>query len=378
MSRNAQHDMLTTPSAGVRARQRFVLQLKKKTEHFRGRLVSAMDAKFETDTASNLAPMDQAAGELYAEESYQTVCALKRFGQGMMWSAIDGSIRPELGRLSTAFREATSAQTVRGSLDLSAGAEIAPAGWVDARVHLQPGGYLLDEGPDDVLAGAYYEEGGALYSRGQGVGAREGKADCIIRFLKGWKPDFAPKRILDIGCSAGASSTPYAKAFPDAEVHAIDIGAGLLRYAHARAESLELPVHFHRMNAEDIQFEDASFDLVVSHNAMHEMAASTQQRLFDETYRLLSNNGICVHQDLPLKFGQMSPVKQANLMFDEWFNGELFWSDYTNFDCERALLNAGFSPEFIQCEQFPLLDGTMSWYLAAAEKHEDGTGAADE
>ena len=59
--------------------------------------------------------------------------------------------------------------------------------------------------------------------------------------------------------------------YPNAEVHAIDIGAPLLRYAHARAEALGKKVHFSQQNAEHTHFPDGSFDLIVSHIFPHEI-----------------------------------------------------------------------------------------------------------
>src|SRR3546814_4852852 len=42
-------------------------------------------------------------------------------------------------------------------------------------------------------------------------------------------PDFAPKRLLELGCGIGASLVPLAGYFPGAEAHGIDVGAAQLR-----------------------------------------------------------------------------------------------------------------------------------------------------
>lgn len=366
MARNLQHDLLTSPSAEIRARQRFVLALKRSTEQLRRRYVGATDASFHASADDPETAFKEAVSTLYQDEAYKALCRMKRTGQDMMWQTISDSLQAELPRLRQLYAE-TGHSNTGGTLSLAADSP-APGVWEEARVHLQPGGYMLNDGDDDIMAGALYEEGGTLYSRGQGLGTRESKAECIIRFLKTEKPTFKPTRILDIACSAGASAIPYALEYPEAEVHAIDIGPGLLRYAHAKAQALNAPVHFHQMNAESIDFPDGSFDLVVSHNAMHEMSAKTQQTMFDESFRLLKEGGICIHQDLPVKFSEMSPVRQADVMFDEWYNGELFWSEYAGMDCAAGLEKAGFDQEMVECRKFPLLDGTMHWLLAVGEK----------
>src|SRR3546814_10759893 len=68
------------------------------------------------------------------------------------------------------------------------------------------------------------------------------------------------------------STLPYVDAYPEAEVHAIDLSAPSLRFAHARAESLGKAVHFRQANAEHAPYGDGSFDLVVSHILLHELS----------------------------------------------------------------------------------------------------------
>src|SRR5690606_21591913 len=151
-------------------------------------------------------------------------------------------------------------------------------------IHLQPEGYLRAEaGGRGVVSGAFYESGGRLYSMGRGMGKDASKAGAVIAHLAELRPGWAPKRNLDMRCSAGAASTVYAERVPDSEVHAIDLGADMLRYAHARAESLGTRVHFHQMSAAKTSFEDASFDLVVSHNLLHEISGETRRAVARES-----------------------------------------------------------------------------------------------
>lgn len=368
MARNTQHDLLTTPNSDVRARQRFVLQFKREVERIRRRSRAIYNTRLEP-ALEKIAPPDPdkwVLENLYKDPTYKTICALKLTGQEMMWAAIKAAIDPEKDRISDLYNTVGDTDTL-GSLTLNPALDISPV-WHASRIHLQPDGYHVDKGNDDLTAGAFYEEGGALYSRGQGVGTRESKAECIIRFIRDWKPDFKPLRILDCCCSVGASSTPYAEAFPEAEIHAIDIAPGMLRYAHARAELLGNRVHFHQMDAGATAFEDQSFDLVVSHNAMHEMPSPSQAAMFSESFRLLKPGGLCIHQDVPLRFDEKDSFEKAELLFDKWFNGELYWSDYAENNCEELLDQAGFPAQSRRCGFFAQLDNTMRWYVAAAQK----------
>ena len=95
-------------------------------------------------------------------------------------------------------------------------------------IHGQPGGYSFDLGEGDVLSGALYDTSGSIYGRGQGLRGGRHPSISLINFIKTRFPSLAPKRILEEGCSAGGSTSFWADAFPNAEIHAIDIGAGML------------------------------------------------------------------------------------------------------------------------------------------------------
>lgn len=360
MPRNIPHPLLTDPSPDVRARQRFIMQFKREVERLRRRVRDSESAPVASSDS-------EAIGKLYEDPAYRAICALKLNGQERMWRTVEDAFEGERERISTLYSELANSPDRRGQLKLDPNLDVGDR-WRRSRVHLQPGGYHAERRPNDLMAGALYEEGGALYSRGQSVGEGESKAECAIRFIREWKPGFEPQRILDMACSAGASAIPYAIAFPDAEVHAIDLSAPMLRYAHGKAESVGARVFFHQMDATQAGFEDGSFDLVVSHNALHEMAEETRAAVFKESFRLLRPGGLVVHQDVPLRANQLNPTQKAELLYDHWFNGELYWAGYLESDCEAYLDDAGFSGADRRCELFQQLDNTMSWYFAAAQK----------
>ncbi len=367
MARNTPHEMLTPPSVETAARQRFVLAFKKETERLRRETRSIYEARIKDTIAGDATDKDAIVSALYKDDIYQTFSALKYIGQKRMWGAITRSLNENRERLSADFERFATSPDRLGSLELDSSVRI-PQEFKAVHVHLQPGGYLADNGDKDVLAGAYYEEGGALYSQGQGVGTRESKAECLLRFIRRWKPGFEPSRILDMACSAGASSVPYAEAYPDADMHAIDIAPAMLRYAHARAESIGVKVHFHQDNVEKTKFENESFDLIVSHNAMHEMSSATQQAMITESYRLLKPGGLCLHQDLPLDYSKLDAFGKVQLTYDKWFNGELYWTDYGECDCRAMFENAGFTTAGGHFGPIDQVDESMKWYVAAAEK----------
>ncbi len=370
MARNPTHEMLSTPDHDERARQQYVLGLKThigRKVRTGNRAVFEKKAKpaFEKQHGRSPQSPDEIGSAMWQEPDYLMFSALNRNAQEMMWDAVCDPIYRQEERLAATYDRLHGA--AQGSLTLDPNFKV-PAGIREINIHLQPGGYAQDLSAQDVIAGALYEGGGNLYSMGGGIGTMESKAEVIQRFLKERFPDFTPTRILDMGCSAGSSSTPWALAFPKAEVHAVDVGAALLRYAHARAEALGAKVHFHQMDAGATTFPDASFDFVVSHNAMHEMPQKTQAAMFKESYRLLKSGGIAIHQDVPLRYAEKDAFGRFESGWDLKNNNEPYWEAYATNDPLQMFLDAGFPREAIWTGKFEQLDKTVAWFVSCARK----------
>ncbi len=372
MSRNPQHSLLAQATHDERARQDFIGQFKLfsgRTLRPTNRLVFEQQAAPHFKATHGHYPKKETeiAQAMQTNLHYQCWSALHRITQEQMWDAVGESLLREEARLRAQYRTLKDKDDKLGSLELDPNFEV-PEIMRGTAIHLQPGTYALNRDEDDLLAGAFYEAGGALYSKAQGIGVSESKADVSMRFLSDRYPDFAPRKILDMACSAGASSVPYALKLPQAQVHAIDVGPGLLRYAHARAEALGAAVHFHQRSVADTGFPDETFDLVVSHNAMHEMSDETTGAMMRESFRILKPGGICLHQDVPLRFENLSAYDRFELSWDEQYNGEPFWSTYATNDCKAMLLAAGFSEQSIFVGFADQIDQSFKWYLACAQK----------
>ena len=177
------------------------------------------------------------------------------------------------------------------------------------------------------------------------------------------------QRILDLGCAAGGASVAYAAHYPSAAVHAVDAGPALLRYAHARAEALGVTVHFHQMDARALAFPDDFFDLVVSHNLMHEISQASLRQVFAESRRVLRPGGVTIHQDVPIR-GSRTPFEEY---MDDWesrYNNEPFWREFAAADVRALLGQAGFPADGVHEAQLPKLDGSGTWYVVVAQEPE--------
>jgi SAM-dependent methyltransferase len=373
MVHDLQHRMLARPDAEEAGRQRFVLAMKR---YLTGRIRPGNADIYEREVAPGFAadhdgraPATRAElrGALLANPHYQTWCSLNRSSQEMMWQAVGETVLRESDRMRDDARTLAEDRDPLGGLRLNPHFD-APEVLRRVNIHLQPGGYARTLDERDILAGAFYESGGNLYSMGRGMGGKDSKAGAAIRWLAEQFPGFRPRRVLDMGCSAGASSVPYAQAFPDAEVHALDIGGAMLRYAHARAEALGARVFFHQLDAAATDFPDGHFDLVVSHNLFHEISDDTRRGMLGETWRLLAPGGVALHQDVAIQNRTRSLFEQVERSWDVEFNNEPFWESYADADIVAEMREAGFAAD--ACGEFPLpkISGPGHWFAIYGRK----------
>ncbi len=360
MPRNEEHNLVQKPTFAEASRQRFVLALKQDLgRRLRGQIRELVPD--EIIDSENPELIEQHLEQMPERKIWGR---LSRSAQELMWLSVGEPIMRNENEITESCRASMQSPKSGGSLQLNENLSF-PKEISETDVHVQPGGYFLNRHENDVLAGALYEAGGAIYSQGQSIAGNESKGELAIRFLSEKAPDHEPLKILDMACSAGASSTPYARLFPDAEVHAIDIAPGLLRYAHTRAEALGVAVHFKQCDVGDTGFEEGSFDLVISHNAMHEMSEETVQSMMTESHRLLKEGGIALHQDVPLRNSELNAYQQADYLWDYRYNNEPFWKIYANLDVIALMNNAGFEA---RCDRVAQLGGSMNWDLFWAYK----------
>ncbi len=311
---------------------------------------------------------------------YRWWSILKRFQQEMMWESVGSSVERQLPDL---IIKAKNLQNQIGSLTLDPNFQ-TPAYMTEVDIHCMPGGYHTTRTENDLASGAIYDRGVYVYGRGWLGSLNDDMGHSIIQnYLKPNYPDIKPQKILDMGCAVGHSTLPYVDAYPDAEIHGIDIASPLLHYGHARAEALNKRVHFSQQNAEKTNFPDGKFDLIVSHILLHEIPASAIQNMMRECYRLLSPGGIMIHLDAPL----YRHMDAYTAFISEWQtinNNEPFWSEMRDSDLIEMTKTAGFSSEktteaFIRkhscqtsnssnSEKTPQVSIRPTWYVITAQK----------
>mgnify|MGYP001033588312 FL=1 len=354
-STRGNRDVFPRPNHDEMARQRYAMGLR---QYLFGPLRESVGKAFKSSIAPGyearegrpLTDLAVARRELLGLPSYQFFCDLHRVSQDMIWNSVIDTLDRAGPELKAAYHRL--AGQARGSLDLHPDLPV-PDYLEIVDIHCMPGSYQRSTGDDDLVAGALYDRGGYLYSPGSGP-ERGGLGHTSLNFLRQAYPDFSPRRILDMGCGVGGPTAVHAEAFPQAELHAIDIGAALLRYGHLRAESMGRVIHFSQQDAEHTSYPDGSFDLVMSHIMFHETAAHAVPRILAECRRLLAPGGVMLHLELPPL--DRLPDTYTRIIFDgdSWYNNEPFWMREHDLDWPAMLRAAGFAPEHIQIKLTPV------------------------
>ena len=242
-------------------------------------------------------------------------------------------------------------------------------------IHCMPGGYHTEYCEDDVAAGANYDSGIFVTTAGMLGRYSDGGGQALVEWLKAQaESGYRPRRILDIGCSVGHNIVPLAQAFPDAEIIAVDVAAPMLRYAHARARSLDVNnITFRQANAESLDYADGSFDLIITCMFLHETSSRALPRILAETHRLLGEGGKVVHIEQPQFTDDMPVYEQFMRDWDTRNNNEPFWGTLHDLDLFEAIERAGFARENITTEAFfAVVDETLFPSAAkAAQESED-------
>jgi ubiquinone/menaquinone biosynthesis C-methylase UbiE len=213
--------------------------------------------------------------------------------------------------------------------------------------HLMPGSYHTEYFAGDVANAANYDSGLFVTSGGMLGSLTDGGGQAIAKWVKDTYADFAPKRILDIGCGLGHNTLPIAQMYPDAEVIAIDAGAPFLRYGAARANALGVKnVIFIQADAADMKdFANESFDWVQTTMFLHETGGKSIHKIFKEINRILSKNGLNLHIEQPQYTPEMSYYEQFMRDWDAYYNAEPYWGHMHDLQPADLMEEAGVTKE---------------------------------
>jgi SAM-dependent methyltransferase len=134
--------------------------------------------------------------------------------------------------------------------------------------------------------------------------------------------DGAPRqfpRALEIGAGTGYFTLNMLRAGLIGEATCSDISPGMLTTLKANAKHLGLKVKTRAADAEELPFEDASYDLVFGHAVLHHIP--DLERAFGEFARVLAPGGTIVFAGEPSRYGDRLasvPKRAASALAPVW------------------------------------------------------------
>jgi len=348
------HSLKVNPTRDECARQEFVSCLR---GYILVDMATSMNRRYEEKVAPNFEAEHKRLPEngpevhkaMKSDVYFKFYSSIRYNAQEMVWRSVIPSIERNLDGLIGQAKELRDDNSkASGSVKLDSDVEI-PRNVSAVDVHLAPGCYHTEYAPDDVAAGAIYDNGLSIFAANMMGGNLDDIGESMANYVRLKYPDFHPEKILDCGCTIGHNSAAWAKTYPDAEVHAIDVSAPLLRYGNARAQSQGVAVQFEQMNATALQYEDESFDVVFTSMFLHELPLKDIRTFMAEAFRVLKPGGLFLNMELPPN-DQMQAYDSFYLDWDSYYNQEPFYKCFRDQNYEQLCTSAGFEPE--QCVQF--------------------------
>jgi SAM-dependent methyltransferase len=307
-------------------------------------VVPVLRSRFESDSAV-AAPASRADAWSLLQQNprYALWSHLRRRSMEMRQRRnFESSVR-QREALEAASRAALAG---RDTLELDAALE-TPEYLANVHAHLMPGGYVTNLGPHDVTAGAAYETSSYSIVPGRSGPHGDGAGRALAVWLTSRFPEFRPKRILDLGCGPGLNTCAIALAFPDAQVIALDAGAGMLRYAASRAASLGIGnVRWVQADIEHVSDRLGAADLAFTSIVLHETSHEALRNVFRGCATRLAPGGLTLHVEQP-PYDDKPWFEQCMRDWDGRFNNENFWSRLYEIDLREELARAGFEQERI-------------------------------
>ena len=349
MTSKQKHSMQPQPNHDESVRQDFVTDLRAfLTDDIYPKITPYYEKNVEPEFIKerNRKPKDKSEVRdlMLKDKSYQSWSLLQRLSQQMMFTAVIDTVERTLDDLIERSQQNNSL----GTLELDNDVEI-PKYLTAYDIHQQPGGYHTENIEDDIAPGVVYDISLPIYSGNSMGDENDLLSQAIIGYMQNYIKLPEPERILDIGCAIGNSTLPFAKIFPNTEIHGIDVASPCLRYAHARANALGVTAHFSQQNAEQTNFDNETFDLITSCLLLHETSHGAIPKIINETYRLLKPGGWMMHLDVyPFHRQAIEPLYDFLKDWEIINNNENFSGALRNMNLQQIFEDAGFSKDTIE------------------------------
>ncbi|MBC8226088.1 MAG: class I SAM-dependent methyltransferase [Gammaproteobacteria bacterium] len=272
---------------------------------------------------------EEAIDLLMNDNVLKTYYRIKRTLQESFWECTYNSLNMRKNDLLEALDDAEKI----GPGTVTYDPEFSIPKYATSEIHIQPGGNV-----NEPLSGLLYDYGSKVFMGG--AADNDMFADMQASSI-GTPQNGEVNRILDLGCSAGVTTSALKRIYPDAEVYGIDVSSHMVRYAHARALEQDYDINFMQMLAEDLDFDNHHFDIVVANLLFHEVPVSISKKILSETLRVLRPGGSFTLIDFP-----GDKTRDVYTMFfgamDAADNNEPFLPGFVRSNVEEIMEDIGF------------------------------------
>ena len=350
MIKDLQHDMAVRPNRDERSRQEFVGALR---AHILGDMATSMKQRYEEHVAPAFRrqhgrdPHDGAEVHdlMQADDYFRFYSAVRYNAQEMVFRSVIPAVERELDELNERGRALgeTDGSTVAVDPELA-----IPRNVANIDVHLAPGSYHTEYAAEDLGAGAIYDHSINVFAFNQLGRNIDDIGWTMANYVRLKYEEFQPSRVLDCGCTVGHNTVPWKLTFPEADVHGIDVSAPVLRYAAARARGFDADISFRQMDATDLRYPDAHFDVVFSSMFLHELPLKDIRAFLREAFRVLKPGGLLLNMELPPN-ASLEAYDQFYLDWDSYYNNEPYYKTFRDQDSRALCRAAGFrADQFIE------------------------------
>ncbi|MBL6697079.1 MAG: class I SAM-dependent methyltransferase [Luminiphilus sp.] len=335
-----QHSLTLNKNLDQRARERF-------TSSMRAWVLTDLAGQMQADyeQASTDAGESHCSGEavhqfLKNRGLFKWYSSLRCATQELVWQSVLRAIESDPDSVEKIGTAAPPEQG--GSLALDD--TIALPDYIDTMdVHLMPGNYQGGHS-DGAEAGVVYDNGLDVFSFGVMGENLDDIGHSMANFTRLKWPELNPKLIVDVGCTIGHNTVPWKQTFPEAEVHGLDAASPCLKYGHARAEAMGVPIAFKQALCDALPYSDSSVDVVFSSMFLHELPTPFIKAFFNEAYRVLKPGGVLINMELPPN-DALGAYAAFYLDWDCFYNNEPFYKDFRDLSYSGLCSDAGFAEQ---------------------------------
>lgn len=161
----------------------------------------------------------------------------------------------------------------------------------------------------------------------------------LMEHFKTRNPKEGPARILDIACGTGRFLQQLQQTLPREKFYGIDLSPYYIARAKQNLKHIQ-DIALLTENAEQMPFQDASFDAITSVFLFHELPRDARRRVLSEIKRVLKPNGLVVICD-SVQLSDSAPLKPFLDRFEALYH-EPYYRSYVRDDLAQMLGEFGF------------------------------------